>query len=145
MRASAWSPVNEAVNVALSGLCGASVRGCQISTVHTTALCAARGCISMGPLMDHSRLFIVHLATEDGARRGLYCTTPGRYTKPRAQLITKATLSSVYWKLISSPASFCIHKTQDGERTGWSGQSQEGLSFNDSGEGHWNYYLMLCL
>lgn len=42
-------------------------------------------------------------------------TTPGRYAKPRVPDKTKATLSSVYWKLISSPLSFCIHKTQEGK------------------------------
>lgn len=56
--------------MALSGLCGASVRGCQIPAVHTVALCLARGRISMGPLMGHPRPFIVHLAREHGAWEG---------------------------------------------------------------------------
>lgn len=120
--------MSKAVSVALSWLCGASVRGCQISIVHTVALFQARGCISMGSLMGHPRPFIIHLATENGAQRGLQRTTPGRYTKPRAQDITKATLSSVYCKLISSPASFCIHKTQDGKEQDNLGQRSDRVS-----------------
>lgn len=70
----------------------------------------------------------MHLATENEAHRGLHRTTPGTYTKPRAQDITKATLSSVYWKLISSPTSFCIHKTQDGKEQDNLGQRSDTVS-----------------
>lgn len=129
--------------MALSGLYGASVRGCQISTVHTVALCPARGCVSMGPLMGHPRPFIVHLATEHEARGpggggGSRRTTPGRYAKPRAQDKTKATLSSVYWKLISSPPSFCIHKTQDGKE-------QDGMAQRSNTGSHRTYNCMWAI
>lgn len=102
-----------AVSMVLSGLCGTSVRQCQISTLQTVALCPAHGCSSMGPLMHHSGLFIVHLGTEHRRRvgvGGVMChITPGRYASPRAQDKTKATLWSIYWTLISSPPSFHIN------------------------------------
>lgn len=41
-----------------------------------------------------------------GTERGGCLTTPGRYAKPCAQTKTKATLSGVYWKLISSLQAF---------------------------------------
>lgn len=100
--------------MALSGLCGASVRGCHISTAHTAALCPARGWISMDPLTGlSSRTF----PQSTGARVGFasHNTWQG-YAKTACARDdkTKATLSNVYWKLISSSPSFCIHKTQDG-------------------------------
>lgn len=63
-----------------------------------------------------------------GRRGGSRHTTPGRYAKPRAQDKTKATLSSVYWELISSPPSFCIHKTQDGKEQDDMGQHSNTVS-----------------
>lgn len=74
--------------------------------------CPAYGCSSMGLLLGHPWPFIVHLAMEHEGRGGLHCTTPGRYANPRAQNKTKATLSRVYWKLISYPPSFHIHNRQ---------------------------------
>lgn len=61
--------------MAPSGPHEASVRRCRISTVHTAALCPARGWISMGPLMGPRWPFIDHLAPEHGAHTWQVCMT----------------------------------------------------------------------
>lgn len=119
-----------AVSRVLSGLCGASVGACHISSVHTVALCPARGCSSMGPLT--------------GPPRAFHHTPCGRTTQPRGRVGDSPANNT--WQVdrttgpdqnkspsvehlleinFLSALFFCIHKTQDGERTGWNSQSQD--------------------
>lgn len=121
--------------MALSGLYGASVGGCQISSVHTVALCPARGCDSMGPLMGLSSCTLPRSTRpggeeggggegEEGWGRASQHLAGMQNHVPRDK--TKATLSSVYWKLISSPPRlFAFIKKKDVARTHQHGQSKE--------------------